>query len=190
MKKIFVCVLTVAIMLTSFSALAITPVNNSVPETFSEEKVLEARFLNMLNHSFTYGEDLSSVEKIVNSSMPALLSMRENEDDSYIKEEYVRKYVFDMFGVEIESFEEINVNFPKKEGYVFILPRGFEVYNHTIESVTKNEDGSYTVITTAFIDSFDGVLTEKLSTLFVENKDSEFGFKIISSNYIDTSLPL
>ena len=147
-------------------------------------KVLETRFLNMLNHNYVYGEAFYSVEDIVNYSMPALLDLRE-EDGSYIKSEYVSDYVYNMFGIEITDFSDINADFEQRDGYVFILPRGYEVYKHSVISVTANEDGTYTVKTEVEVATHDGSsATEICETLFVRNTQSQFGFNIVHSNFL------
>ncbi len=146
-------------------------------------QVYAARFLNMLNHNFVYDEAYKSVEAIVNDSMPALIELRNAENDSFIAEAYVADYVFNMYGVEITDFSGINADFEKQEGYVYILPRGFANYNHTISSITQNEDGSFTVITEVEISSHDcGSYVDVCETLFVANELSQFGFSIIHSN--------
>lgn len=156
-------------------------VNNSSPVP-EETKILQARFLNMLNHSFVYGEDFNTVQDIVNNSVLALLDMRDAENDSYIAENIVADYVFDMYGIEITDFSEINPMFEQKEGYVFILPRGYSLYSHEMVSVTENEDGSFTVVTNVTVSSHDSEdFTETCTSLIIENKASAFGYSIISS---------
>lgn len=161
----------------------VVTVSDSDKTSADADKILESRFLNMLNHNFVYDSTFDSVEDMVNESMPALLGYRDSEDDSYIAESYVADYIFDMYGIEIEDFSDINKDFENKEGYVYIIPRGFTKYNHTISDVTVNEDGSYTVttkITTSSHDSGDTIDT--CTTLFVPNAESTFGFSIIYSN--------
>lgn len=152
---------------------------NALPET---EKILEARFLNMLNHSYAYDGDFDSVEALVNQSVTALLSVRDAENEAYISEAAVFDYLFNMYGVEIADFSEINAGFPKKEGYVYIIPRGYAQLTHTAESITENEDGSFTFKTSVKIEAHDGEpYFDTCETLFVKNEESSFGFNIISS---------
>ena len=135
--------------------------------TPDEAKVLESRFLNMLNHSFVYNDDFYSVDSLVNSSMPALLDLRDSEDDSYIKEIYVADYLYNMYGIEIADLSEVNYEFGKKDGYIYIVPMGFEVYNHSIVNITENDDGSFTVKTKVEISSkFSGITITQLSLKF------------------------
>ena len=153
--------------------------------TPDEAKVLESRFLNMLNHSFVYNDDFYSVDALVNSSMPALLDLRDSEDDSYIKEIYVADYLYNMYGIEIADLSEVNSEYGKKDGYIYIVPMGFEVYNHSIVNITENDDGSFTVNTKVEISSHDGIVsTEICESLFIQNEDSLFGYNILYSEFI------
>lgn len=179
------------VMLASFSVISANPAEDddifaektAVSVAADKEKVLEARFLNMLNHNFAYDEELASVEDLVNCAVTALC-VSGNTDDSFIEESRVEDYLYNMYGVEVENLSSVNADFPKKDGYVYIIPRGYTVYKHTAESVRLNEDGSYTVTTKVTVDSHDGKGEGKAVTLFVKNSDSQFGFNIISSNII------
>ena len=180
------------VMLASFSVISANPASvedysltdNAVSaENADKEKVLEARFLNMLNHSFAYDEELASVEDLVNCAVTALC-VSGDTDDSFIEESRVEDYLFNMYGVEVENLSSVNAEYPHKDGYVYIIPRGYTVYKHTIESVRLNEDGSYTVTTKVAVDLHDGTEEGKAVTLFVKNSNSQFGFNIISSDII------
>lgn len=140
----------------------------------SENPVLEARFLNMLNHNFVYNNDFYDDEALVQNSVLALLDMAE---DSYIAETYVKDYIFNMYGKIYEGFES------DKEGYLYVLPRGYSLYNHEIVKVTDNLDGSYTVITNVTISYEEGdTETLECETLFIEAEDSAFGYNMLYSD--------
>ena len=189
--RYFVSLVLALTMLASFSVISANPAesdtlvsdNSASSQNADKGKVLEARFLNMLNHSYAYDEELASVEDLVNCAVTALC-VSGDIDDSFIEQSRVEDYLYNMYGVEVENLSSVNADFPKKDGYVYIIPRGYTVYKHTIESVRLNEDGSYTVTTTVIIDSHDGDEEGKAVTLFVENSDSQFGFNIISSDII------
>lgn len=153
----------------------------NTPDAF---KILQTRFLNMLNHNFVYDSDFRSIEDMVNASMPALLEFRE-EDSSFIKQEYVGDYIYNMYGIEIEDYSSLNADFPKREGYVYIFSKGYEKYNHSAVSLSKNEDGSYTLKTMMTADTHDGQeIIGIYETLFVKNNQSVFGFNIIYSRFL------
>lgn len=198
-KRFFNCAALILVLLLSFSVLSVKPsavanTSNGLITAVSDKsdlpdssKVQQARFLNMLNHNFVYNEAFNSVEDIVNASVPALLNMRDPVNESYIAESYVKDYVYNMYGVEIEDFSDINSDLAHLDGYVYIIPRGFSVFSHKIDSVSLNEDGSFTVVTSVSIDSHDGDSTSrKVVSLFVKNDRSRFGYNIISSEISDS----
>jgi len=200
MKKSLIISLTMMLVVAVFSVVAFASVPDTVVVTESASKdnkvitvtdnnnsaayakAMETRFLNMLNRNFVYDESFDTVESIVNDSVIALLDMRDSEDDSYIDQAIVSGFVYDMYGIEAD-YSTINTEFKQKTGYVYILPRGYELYTHTITSVTENEDGTYTVKTNVEISSHDGsVYSDVCETLFVKNDSSQFGYNIVYSN--------
>lgn len=198
-KRFFNSAALILVLLLSFSVLSVKPsavanTSNGLITAVSDKsdlpdssKVRQARFLNMLNHNFVYNEAFNSVEDIVNASVPALLNMRDPVNESYIAESYVKDYVYNMYGVEIEDFSDINNDFAHLDGYVYIIPRGFSVFSHKIDSVSLNEGGSFTVVTSVSIDSHDGdSISRKAVSLFVKNDRSRFGYNIISSEISDS----
>lgn len=180
------------VMLASLSVISANPADGAdyssaekavTADNADTEKVLEARFLNMLNHNFAYGEELASAEDLVNCSVTALC-VTGGADGSFIEESRVEDYLYNMYGVEVENLSSVNAEYPQKDGYVYIIPRGYTVYKHTVDSVRLNEDGSYTVTTSVTLDSHDGKEEGKAVTLFVKSSNSQFGFNIISSDII------
>ena len=150
---------------------------------------LESRFLNMLNHSYVYNEAFYSDEDLVNNSIIALLNLRDKEYDSYISEVYVRDYIFNMYGKIYTDFSSFNTEFPQREGYVYIVPRGFTDYSHSIVSVTDNNDGSYTVVTAVVCSSHDDAdETLYATTYFIENPESDFGYNILYSEITENTV--
>ena len=195
MKKILA--LTIAVILCSLSSFVTPALNVKQPKTEananvamlssksfkkSSSKVLEARFLNMLNHNYSYNDDFESYEKLVNNATIALLNLRDKQNEEFISQDIISKYLFNMYGVDFVDYSEINIDFPQVEGFVYIIPRGFTKYNHKIISVCENQDGSYTVKTKVLISAHDdGEYYDICTTVFEKNKNSDFGFKIICS---------
>lgn len=166
---------------------AVLNISNNRDSGFDSTKVLESRFLNMLNRNFVYGEAFNSVEAIVNSSMSAILNFRDAEDESFISEAVVSGFIFDMYGVKSIDYGTVNRELPKKESYVYIIPRGFTVYTHKIISITANEDGSFFVNSEVTVSAHDDeAVTDSCKTLFVPNSESAFGYSIISSDIGDS----
>ena len=108
------------------------------------------------------------------------------QDDSYISESIASDYIYNMYGINGIDFSQLNSGFPYKQGYVYIIPRGFSVYNHEIVSVVENEDGSFTVKTNVSISTHDGCeYVGVAETLFVKNTESQFGYNIVYCNISD-----
>ncbi len=153
--------------------------NQEVITVADNTKMLESRFLNMLNHSFVYDNDFYDKETLVNNSVLALLDLADN---GFVSETYVSDYIFNMYGINVSDFSDINVDFEQKQGYVYIVPRGYSVCEHKIVSVTDNSDGSYTVVTNVEISLDDGtVITDTATTVFLQNAESQFGYNIVYS---------
>ena len=187
MKKLITAVLICSIVLLSlcsFAPVKSVEIKNEVV-TVDMDKVLEKRFLNMLNHSFVYGEDFYDDEALLNASALALLDLAK---DGFIAENYLKDYVFNMYGKIYDNFDGINKDMPKQDGGFYVIPRGYDIYEHTIDSIIANEDGSYTVITNVIIDYHFGEKVEAVgTTFFLPNEESQFGFNIL---YSDLAYPL
>lgn len=185
MKKGILSITALAVvLLISFTSLTVNPAANATEKkpavTVSEEKALGARFLNMLNHNFVYNDAFESVYEMTACSEVALLDKAE---DGYIKQSLIAGYLYNMYGVENADFATVTKDFPQRENYVYVIPRGFSVYKHSAPVITENEDGSYTVVTDVEISSHDSdAENAKATTLFVKNENSAFGFNIISSD--------
>ena len=185
MKKGILSITALAVvLLISFTSLTVKPAANATEKkpavTVSEEKALGARFLNMLNHNFVYNDAFESVYEMTACSEVALLDKAE---DGYIKQSLIAGYLYNMYGDENADFAAVTKDFPQRENYVYVIPRGFSVYKHSAPVITENEDGSYTVVTDVEISSHDSdAENAKATTLFVKNENSAFGFNIISSD--------
>ena len=184
MKKVLSLILCL-VMLTVCSSL-IAPViteGSQVSAATADEiqvDVNEARFLNMLNHNFVYNTDFDNADTIVNNASLALLDLRDSANEDYIKDTYVKGFVKDMYGIEITDMSSLNAEYPQLDGYLYIIPRGYTSYSHTIVSVEQNEDGSYTVVSDVSVSNHDtAAKTQKAVSLFVENDESAFGYNMI-----------
>lgn len=189
---IFSLLLTVCVVVLSFAcvktdgvSVANTQKQNTEVITVSknevQNEVLNTRFENMLNHSFVYNNDFYDDSVLVNNSVLALLDLSE---DSYIKEAYLKDYVFNMYGKIYNDFSFLGE--AEKQGYVYIIPRGYNIYTHKISDVTDNNDGSYTVLSEVEISYEDGTLeTLNCETVFLSNAESAFGYNIMYSEIFE-----
>ena len=187
MKKLITAVLICSIVVMSLCSFAPLKSVEVKEETVAVDmtKVLEKRFLNMLNHSFVYGEDFYDDEALLNASALALLDLA---NDGFIEEAYLKDYVFNMYGKIYDNFDGINEDMPEKDGGFYVIPRGYDLYEHSIVSVTANEGGSYTVVTNVIIDYHFGDKVQAVgTTFFLPNEESQFGFNIL---YSDLAYPL
>ena len=189
MKKFFsiiLCVVMLAVC-TALIAPSVTQVSQVSAATPEEIKfnANQARFLNMLNHNFVYNSDFDSEDVLVNNSALALLDLRDSTNEDYISETYVKGFVKDMYGVEVEDMSALNVDYPQIDGFLYIIPRGYTSYDHTIVSVEENEDGSFTVKSDVTIVDHDGVTeVHQAESLFVVNAESAFGYNMIYCNIV------
>ncbi|MBE6787330.1 MAG: hypothetical protein E7537_03175 [Ruminococcaceae bacterium] len=195
MRKNFIFSLILAVCVVVLSFACVKPevsaektsknVNNNVvtvAKSEKENKVLETRFLNMLNSNFVYNNDFYDDTALVNNSVLALLDLVE---DSYVEETYLKDYIFNMYGKIYDDFAFLGET--EKSGYVYVIPRGYSIYTHKIENVTDNGDGSYTVTTLVEISYEDGSLeTFSCETVFLANEESAFGYNIMYSDILET----
>lgn len=164
---------------------------NEVMPAPDTQKVLESRFLSMLNRNYVYNEDFESLSAIAQNSVIPLLGLRESEDSSYIAQNYVADFIRDMYGIEGEELDVLAPESKMREGYVYIMPRGYCEYNHKIISVTENEDGSFWVETAVEIMEHDDFFVEGVcKSLIVKNEASAYGYCIISSDIAEVGMAI
>lgn len=153
--------------------------------TNTTNKVLETRFLNMLNHNFVYNDAFYDDAWLVNDSMLALLDKAEG---SFLDQVVLSDYVFNMYGKKYKDFDFLGETLSEEQGYVYIIPRGYDEYTHQIVSITDNNDGSFTVISNVEISGADNTVENlKCETLFLQAEDSDFGFNILYSDIIEAT---
>ncbi len=192
MKKAISLFISV-VMLALCSCIIVPAVNggSQVSAVAADEvavNVNEARFLNMLNHNFVYNGDFDNVDTIVNNSILNLLDLRDENNEDFIAESYVKGFVKDMYGIDIVDMSGLNADCPHIDGYVYIIPRGYTTYDHKIISTEQNEDGSFTVVSEVTVTTHDGeAQTQKAVSLFVKNDISAFGYNIIYCNIVASS---
>ncbi len=192
MKKVLSLILCLVMLAVCSSLIApVITEGSQVSAATADEiqvNVNEARFLNMLNHNFVYNTDFDNADTIVNNASLALLDLRDSANEDYIKDTYVKGFVKDMYGIEIADMSSLNAEYPQLDGYLYIIPRGYTSYSHTIVSVEQNEDGSYTVVSDVSVSDHDAASkTQKAVSLFVENDESAFGYNMIYCNIVANS---
>ena len=145
-----------------------------------KEKVFEAHIANLLNLNNVYGEDFTDNEALVNA---AAINLHTYANESgFIPNEIVTAYIKDIYDIDIEINDSINVNMPKKQGYVYLIPRGYSVFTHEIISITDNGD-YLTVVSLVSVDTHDSVTTlGTATTRLSKNESASFGYNNICSD--------
>lgn len=189
MKKVIALLLSVVTIALCSSLMTPVVAEGADASESVTVSAVETRFRNMLNHNFVYNSDFENADTVVNNSILAILNLRDSEDQDYIAEDYVKNFVKDMYGVEIIDMSNLNSEFPHKDGYLYIVPRGYTTYTHKIVSVNQNDDGSYTVVSDITVKNHDSdAESQKAVSLFVKNDSSAFGYNMIYCNIIENSL--
>ncbi|MEE1025493.1 MAG: hypothetical protein U0L55_00605 [Acutalibacteraceae bacterium] len=191
LKRLIVAITLVAVL---FVLPAATPIKVNVTDTKVEVEatvyevdksnadikanIMKARFENMLNNNFLYGDDFVSHKVIIENSILALLDKGE---DGEIDKALVLGFIADMYGLQVDPSAAEYDFAPASEGKFLILPRGYTEYKHTVTSVSENE-GGYTVNSDVVVMTHDGEeYKTTASTVIVPNEGSSFGYNIVSS---------
>ena len=188
MKKGFVIAVAVICVTVIFSSVFVPFATDNTKDTdFECENSVSDRLLNMLNHNFVYGEDFSNADTVINDSVCALLKYREGD---FIREDIIKGFVNNMYGIDVVDFSGLNAEFPQKTGYIYVIPKGFTSYRHSNIKISENEDETFSAKTTITVTEADGTVgTYSCISLFAPNENSKFGFSIISSEILtDTAM--
>lgn len=192
MKKFFAIVVILILCLSlnrvacfaSPVAAAENGINTSEQPT--ENDILSARFTNLLNQNRIYGYDFLSNEALVNAAAVNLCTMA--DDKGFIDSSAVQAFVADMYDITLEITDDINVNFPKAEGKVYVIPRGYSSYSHNIKSITDCGD-FYLVKSDVIISSHDGTVKKGTAeSKIIVNEKSSFGYSIIDAEMTVTDV--
>lgn len=148
------------------------------PSAPEQDLLIKSRFENMLNHNYLYDDDFGNMHTVIENSCLALLDKME---DQFIETDILFPFIENAYGISVYLDDEFGAGFPKKQGAVYVVPRGFTQYTHTVINIVKNGD-TFKVTSLAITDSHDGEPTELVcNTVFKPAKDSAFGYNILSS---------
>lgn len=185
MKRILTAIIISALLL-SICAFSVSPTlaaenEETIPVTavVNNEKVLEAKIQSLLNLNNVFGDGFLDNETLVNC---AAINLREfADDDGFIPSGLIETYIKDMYDIDLEITESINSQFPQKEGYVYLIPRGFTEYRHEI--VKTEADGEYITVYSKMTADFHDAAAQTVDvvSLLIKNENSTFGFSILSS---------
>ena len=173
-RNIFISVLIIVlVILSSFTCLAVS--GDEKLDTELDGAVV-SRLTNMLDHNYLYGNDFDDMHTVINNSCLALLSSRE---DNYISADVLFPFIDAMYGIPVYCDETLNAQFPRKEGAVYVIPRGFVQYTHTVTGIEK--DGSLLTVTSVARDVDTGKALP-CTAVFTQTDESAFGYHLIVCN--------
>ncbi len=189
MKKQILCLVMVLTVLLVLPASVPASVANAAVKSAkintsasTPNKVLAARFENMLNHNYLYGSDFESDRFMIEDSILALLDQSEN---GQISQDLVLGFIAGMYGRQVNPAAAVYDFLPADEGMFAILPRGYDAYSHTVTSI-EEIDGGYKVISSVVVSPCGGFdYTTTCESLFVLNQGSAFGYNLIAAELME-----
>lgn len=141
-------------------------------------KIAAAKIENMLNINNVFGDDFTDNEALVNLAAINLLDYA--DDEGFIPEAKIVSFIKDMYDIDVVITDDINSDFPKKDGFVYLIPRGYTVFTHDIISIEYNGDVITVIsnVSARFHDGFENIGTAE--TILQKNPASAFGFNILN----------
>ena len=152
----------------------------NTPTTQPDEALMfSARVENLLNRNNVYGDDFVSNEKLTNLAATALRSYA--DEHGFIEEGIVTQYVKDLYDIDLVITEDINRDMPKKDGYIYLIPRGFTGYKHDVILIT--DMGDYIEVISEVTITYHDLGADKgiATTYIVKNENSPYEFNILNS---------
>ncbi len=181
LKHFFIAVLCILCCLTMGGAVSSPEMSDTQPSDFSYELIQRSRLENLLNLNNIYGSEFDSNANIIDA---ATINLRNHADnDGFISNAVVAAFVKDLYGIDVVFTADADSTLPQRDGYVFLVPKGFTSYNHKINSVY--EDGEFIkVISTVKISSHDGDISYATAETIFKRSDSRFGYIIINAEIL------
>ncbi len=130
-----------------------------------------ARWQNMLNHNYCFGDAFEDKAQLIESAAITLYSKIEN---GYISKAAVDAYILNMYGIDCADCTQSD-----REGYYSVPPIGFDVYDHDIISFEYNGDGTVTVHSKMAVGGDADRVYDCVSVFFADG-GSAFGYRLIS----------
>lgn len=135
----------------------------------------KARFTTMLNNNQLFGTDFENDTVLVKGAMVALA---DRVEDDALSCDLLLGFITNMYGRTVDlTATGFNVN----NNYVAVIPQGYARLTHKILTV-KAVDGGFEVTSQMTVAPHDGTAyTKTVSSVFVENSGSAFGYNLISA---------
>ncbi|MBQ0083698.1 MAG: hypothetical protein KBS52_02900 [Clostridiales bacterium] len=153
------------------------PVISADAAKINYQKVACAKIENLLNLNNVFGADFTDNELLVNRAAINLKALA--DDEGFIPESAITAYIKDMYDIDLSITDDINADMPKKEGFVYLIPKGYTTYSHEIISETE-QNGYLNVVSEVLITYHDGTQeTATAKTVLIENPNCSFGYNIL-----------
>lgn len=139
--------------------------------------ITASRFETILNNNYAYADDFSSVSAILNSSIISLLP---HAEDGKMENVLIIDFMKNMYGIDPSVLCDNDDEVLNAQEMTDIIPTGFIKYNHTVDRIHINDDGTYSVYSTAT--GLDGEVEVTLDAIsrFVPSSSSTFGYILVS----------
>lgn len=178
MKRLLsVMLIFVLLFTTGIASLSAYGTDETTEEKATKNNIMASRFETVLNNNYAYADDFSSVSLLLNSAIISLLPVAE---EGKIANNSLIDFMKNMYGVDPsvlcdEDKEPLLVN-----EFTKIAPMGYFKYTHTVNSITLNEDGTYTVYSLAKGFEYENEVELDAISRFVPCEDSSFGYILVS----------
>ncbi len=133
-----------------------------------QDGVKIARFENMLNHNYCFGDDFSDTDKMI---FGATLSLKDSISDGKISAALCDGFIYNMYGVKLQN---------STADFYDVLPMGYDVYSHRVTSFSYNGDGTVTVLSTVTVNPDTSSEEYNCKSVFYANGESAFSYNLIS----------
>lgn len=163
---------------------------NSSTETMANvldnpDNALTLRLTQLLNLNRIFDDCIYDSASLVDEASVVLLQDAETDEnmDTIISQASILSFIYDMYGVTVDISSlpaEYTDNVP--DGYFYVIPRGYDTFSQTITGLSVGDDGKITVTSKLMMNTHEGdVGTGTVTTVFVANSASAFGYNIVSS---------
>ncbi len=158
----------------------------AVEETPVCDSVLTARIAHMLSLNYVYDDAFENDFDLVQNSAVALIGTAEERDGFlYVKSSLIEGFIFNLYGREVNAAEADLGFLPPVEGFVAVVPRGYDTFEHKLVSVEPDGNG-LTVTSEMTVFPHDGdPYSVRCVTELAENAESSFGYSITYSRILE-----
>ena len=173
-----ICLLTSTVLSVNASAISKkAPVKAAQTAEIGGRQI--ARFENMLNHNYLFEDEFSSDRDVIEKSIISLNSYV--DDNNEIDKSVVLGFIKNMYGLSVDENSAVYSFAPAGAGKFAVIACGYSQVKHSNISAVF-EEGRYVVSSDMTVSPHDGdAYTVKVKTIFVENKESSFGYNIVGA---------